>query len=73
MIITSYMLTSCRSPSHRAPPSVGPIHLYSTTEEIPQTVKEVTGKDLAAIRTEKGDLRQLVLELLYRAGGMKGP
>ncbi len=42
-------------------------------EEILQAVKEVTGKDLAVICAEKEDLRRLVMELLYRAGGIKGP
>ena len=49
------------------------MHRYSTIEEIPQAVKEATGKEFAAIRAEKGDFCRLVMELLYRAGGIKGP
>ena len=31
------------------------------------------GKDVEAIRAEKGELRQIVMDVLYRAGGLKGP
>ena len=31
------------------------------------------GKDVEAIRAEKGELRQSVIDLLYRTGGLKGP
>ena len=31
------------------------------------------GKDVEAIRAEKGELRQIVMDVLYRAGGLKAP
>ena len=31
------------------------------------------GKNVEAIRAEKGELRQIVMDLLYRAGGLKSP
>ena len=30
-------------------------------------------KDVEAIRAEKGELRQIVMDVLYRAGGLKAP
>lgn len=57
----------------RERPSVRDIHQYRTKNEILQAVRQETGKDLDAIRAEKGELRQMVMELLYRTGGMKGP
>jgi putative transposase len=54
-------------------PSIGRIHRYRTKKEILQALKQETGKDLNALRVEKGELRRVAMELLYRAGGMKGP
>jgi len=57
----------------RERPSVGVIHRYRTKDEVLLAVKRETGKDIEAIRSEKGELRQLVMEVLYRVGGLKGP
>jgi putative transposase len=57
----------------RERPSIGIIHRYRSKEEILQAIKRETGKDIETIRAEKGELRQLVMEVLYRVGGLKGP
>ncbi|MFA5072711.1 MAG: hypothetical protein WC539_02245 [Nitrospirota bacterium] len=57
----------------RERPSIGEIHRYRAKEEIFKAVHRETGKDIEAIKSEKGDLRRVVMELLYRAGGLKGP
>ncbi len=57
----------------RERPAVGEIHRHRTQEEIFIAVKRETGKDIATIKHEKGDLRRIVMELLYRSGGLKGP
>jgi hypothetical protein len=54
-------------------PSVKEIHRYRSKEEILKVIKEETGKGIEALRAEKGDLRRMVMEVLYRAGGLKGP
>ena len=57
----------------RERPAVGEIHRYRTKAEVLAAVKRETGKDIETIGREKGDLRRIVMELLYRAGGLKGP
>jgi len=57
----------------RERPSVGEIHRYRSKDEILSVVKRETGKDIDTVRAEKGELRQLVMDLLYRVGGLKGP
>ena len=57
----------------RERPSVGEIHRYRSKDEILFAVKHETGKDVDSIRAEKGLLRQIVMDLLYRVGGLKGP
>ena len=57
----------------RERPAVGEIHRHRSKEEIIKAIQRETGKDIAVIKAEKGDLRRIVMELLYRAGGLKGP
>ena len=57
----------------RERPSVGEIHRYRSKDDILLAVKRETGKDIDTIRMEKGELRQVVMEVLYRVGGLKGP
>ena len=57
----------------RERPAVGELHRHRSKEEILKVIQKETGKDTAAIKKEKGDLRRIVMELLYRAGGLKGP
>jgi len=57
----------------RERPSVKEIHRYRSQGDILQAIQRETGKDIEAIRAEKGELRRIVMDLLYRAGGLKGP
>ncbi len=57
----------------RERPAVGDIHRYRTKTEILAAVKRETGKDIEIISREKGDLRRIVMDILYRLGGLKGP
>jgi putative transposase len=57
----------------RERPSIGEIHRHRAQEEIFAAVKRETGKDIETIKSEKGDLRRIVMELMYCAGGYKGP
>jgi len=56
----------------RERPSLKQIHTYGTKDAILQAIEEETGKKIEAISQEKGPLRQMVMELLYRRGGLKG-
>ncbi len=53
-------------------PSLKEIQDYKAKGEIIKAVKKVTGKDIEEIRRKKGSLRQIVMDLLYRIGGIKG-
>jgi hypothetical protein len=57
----------------RERPAVGEIHRHRSKEEVLKLIQKETGKDIASIKVEKGDLRRIVMELLYRAGGLRGP
>lgn len=46
---------------------------YRKKEAILALIENETGKDLEALKTMKGDLRRLAMDLLYRHGGLKGP
>lgn len=55
------------APAHRA------IRRYRSQEEIVDIVVRKTGKTLELIKNEKGPLRQIVMDLLHRQGGMTNP
>ncbi|MCK9420710.1 MAG: transposase [Nitrospirae bacterium] len=57
----------------RERPAVREIHRHRTQEEVFTATKQETGKDVDAISKGKGDLRRIVMDLLYRTGGLKGP
>jgi putative transposase len=54
-------------------PSAGKIKHYQKKETILECIENQTGKDLDSLKNEKGDLRRITMELLYRYGGLKGP
>ncbi len=56
----------------RERPSIKEIHRYRSKEAILKAITIETGKNLDDLTAEKGILRQIVMELLYRVGGMKG-
>ncbi|MBK5276808.1 MAG: transposase [Desulfuromonadales bacterium] len=57
----------------REQPSVGKIKNYQHKETILELIEKETGKDLETLRKEKGSLRRMAIDLLYRFGGLKGP
>ncbi|MCM2357752.1 MAG: transposase [Geobacteraceae bacterium] len=57
----------------REQPSAGEIKRYQQKEAILSLLEEETGKNLESLKKEKGDLRRLAMDLLYRHGGLKGP
>jgi REP-associated tyrosine transposase len=57
----------------REQPSAGMIHRLWSRDAILAAVEKETGKDVGAIRKDKGDLRRITMELLYRHGRLKGP
>lgn len=56
----------------RERPSLREIQSYKSKDEIIKTVEHVTGKLLGEIKKERGYLRYIVMDLLYRVGGIKG-
>ncbi|MCK5426712.1 MAG: transposase, partial [Thermodesulfovibrionia bacterium] len=61
-----------RQKERREYPSLREIQSYRAEDEIINVVTNETGKDLEAIKRERGSLRQVVMDLLYRVGGLKG-
>ena len=53
-------------------PSAGALHRHRSKEEILGIIQKETGKRLDEIKREKGVLRQITMELLYRVGGLRG-
>lgn len=57
----------------RERPSVKGIQSYAGEEAVLKAIHKETGKELEALRHKRGPLRQLAMELLYKAGGLTGP
>ena len=53
-------------------PSLRELHGLRVTDEIIDAIKEETGKYLDEIKKSKGIERNVLMDLLYRAGGIKG-
>lgn len=53
-------------------PSLREIRRYKAKEEIIGAVEKETGKKMEEIKAEKGSIRQIVMDLLYRIGGLTG-
>jgi putative transposase len=56
----------------RERPALKEIHSYRAKNGILKAVEQETGKGIDVIMREKGPYRQVVMELLYRVGGLKG-
>jgi putative transposase len=56
----------------RESPSFREIRRYRAKETVLGVIEGVTGKTIEEIRGERGALRQVAMELLYRVGGLKG-
>lgn len=53
-------------------PAVKKIHCYNSVEGIMGAIEDETGKSLDYMRENKGECRQIAMDLLYRLGGLKG-
>lgn len=53
-------------------PSLKEIQRYRAKEEIIEAIEKETGKAVEEIKAEKGSIRQIVMDLLYRVGGLTG-
>ena len=53
-------------------PALRKINTYQAKDIILGAITKETGKNLEAISREKGPLRQITMEMLYRLGGIKG-
>lgn len=53
-------------------PAMRELQRYRAKEEIIRAIEEETGKAISDIITEGGSLRQILMDLLYRIGGLKG-
>lgn len=54
-------------------PAARKIKCYGQKETILAVIEEETGKDLETLKAEKGNLRRLAMDLLFRHGGLSGP
>jgi hypothetical protein len=70
--ITWVSHTLLKEEQDRESPSVREIRKYQAKDRILRIIEGVTGKTIEQIREEKGAVRQMVMELLYRVGGLKG-
>src|SRR4030042_4885641 len=53
-------------------PSLREIQRYRAKEKIIEAIEKESGKGLEEIKKEKGNIRQIAMDLLYRTGGLKG-
>jgi REP element-mobilizing transposase RayT len=53
-------------------PSLREIQRHKAKEKIIEVIEKESGKDLEEIKREKGSIRQIVMDFLYRIGGLKG-
>ena len=65
--------TFVKGKNQREQPSVALLHRSWSRDAILLAVQKETGKNVDAIRKDKGDLRRMTMELLYRHGQLKGP
>jgi len=53
-------------------PPLQALHSHRSEEAIFRALKKATGRGFQEIRSERGGVRQIAMELLYRIGGLKG-
>ena len=58
--------------SNRERPAARLVKQYRQKDTILAAIEKETGRDLAALKREKGDLRRVAMDLLYRHAGLKG-
>ena len=56
----------------RERPSLQALNRYCTEDVILGAIEKATGKGIAEIKFERGVVRQIAMDLLYRIGGLKG-
>jgi putative transposase len=56
----------------RERPTFRELQRYMAKEQILEAIGEETGKGLEEIKGERGHIRQIVMDILYRAGGLRG-
>ncbi len=61
-----------KKPEMREQASLRELHGLRVKDEIIEAIKEETGKDLDEIKKSKGIERNVLMDLLYRSGGLKG-
>ena len=64
--------TLLKGEKDRECPSLKEISTYRAKDAIVKVIERETGKSMDEIKAERGPVRQIVMELLYRAGGLKG-
>ncbi len=57
----------------RETPGYRALRRHRADGEILTAIEHETGKDVDALKSEKGTRRRIAMELLYRAGGLTGP
>jgi len=53
-------------------PSLRSLHSYRAQDEIIRVFEKETGKNIKDVKKERGSHRQVIMDLLYRIGGVKG-
>jgi len=53
-------------------PALRAINRYKAKDEIIAVIEKETGKGIGQIKEEKGNIRWIAMDLLYRIGGLKG-
>ena len=60
------------STDKRESPSLKELQRYQAEEKIIKVIEKETGVKIDAIKKQRGSLRQIVMDVLYRYGGLKG-
>ena len=53
-------------------PTLGKLQKYRAGEDILKAIEKETGSSIVTIKEERGIIRQIAMDLLYRLGGLKG-
>ncbi len=56
----------------RERPALKEIQKYQAKDKIIKVIEKETGEKIGAIKKQRGSLRQVVMDMLYRFGGLKG-
>ena len=65
--------TFLKGAERRERPSVHEIYRHGSKDEVFAAITSETGQDAGGIKSDRGDIRRMAMELLYRIGGLKGP